>query len=84
MWVVACLVVLSFHHLSFFQAEEVPEETPSVESPPPSTDEQPEPRIIGGQDADVGEWPWHVALYIDGVLVLTLSVAGRYYPSAGC
>jgi uncharacterized repeat protein (TIGR01451 family) len=36
-----------------------------ADDPPPSTDEQPEPRIIGGQDADVGEWPWQVALYLN-------------------
>jgi secreted trypsin-like serine protease len=35
-----------------------------ADDPPPSTDEQAEPRIIGGQDADVGEWPWQARLSI--------------------
>jgi chymotrypsin-like protease len=35
-----------------------------ADDPLPSANEQPEPRIVGGQDVDVGEWPWQVRLSI--------------------
>jgi uncharacterized repeat protein (TIGR01451 family) len=33
-----------------------------ADDPAPSADGEPAPQIVGGQNADVGEWPWQVAV----------------------